>query len=281
MRYNSDGRKGLVDIECEILKLYDNSDLTVLNIAKRLCIGKSTVFNYLKKNNRRRYSWHGVDKSSFSEFTPASCYWAGFIAADGNISNKLTNVHIELNYKDAGHIVKALGFVKDIAPKIVYGEKDIQFKGAPVCKVKFCKADISSTDIVRSLCDNFNITPNKSFTIQPPTKIPEHLISHYIRGYFDGDGSIYWNKSHKCGIFNICSGSKDMLVWIGSAIRNNVDYDFSPKAFSLRPSATIYFIERSHKSAEKIFHWIYKDSVEEIRLDRKYERYLEYTNTTH
>ena len=35
-------------------------------------------------------------------------------------------------------------------------------------------------------------------------------------------------------------------------------------------------ISYSGKNAKKILDWIYKNSNEKLRLDRKYERYLEY-----
>ena len=29
--------------------------------------------------------------------------------------------------------------------------------------------------------------------------IPEHIVRHFLRGYFDGDGCISWDKRYKCG----------------------------------------------------------------------------------
>ena len=42
------------------------------------------------------------------------------------------------------------------------------------------------------------MVPNKSLVVNFPTCVPENLIRHFIRGYYDGNGSIYMNiKSEK------------------------------------------------------------------------------------
>lgn len=39
-------------------------------------------------------------------------------------------------------------------------------------------------------------TQRKSLTLRFPTpdKVPDHLMHHFIRGYFDGDGCIFWKR---------------------------------------------------------------------------------------
>lgn len=36
--------------------------------------------------------------------------------------------------------------------------------------------------------------PNKSLKLKFPTTVPDKLIRHFVRGYFDGDGSIAKNE---------------------------------------------------------------------------------------
>lgn len=43
----------------------------------------------------------------------------------------------------------------------------------------------------------YNIVPNKTYTYEPVALDPE-LMSHYFRGYFDGDGCLtVWNKKYE------------------------------------------------------------------------------------
>ena len=49
-------------------------------------------------------------------------------------------------------------------------------------------------DLIKQGC-----VPNKSLILTFPNKyqVPKNLINHFIRGYFDGDGSIYeYSKTH-------------------------------------------------------------------------------------
>ena len=46
---------------------------------------------------------------------------------------------------------------------------------------------------------NLGIVSNKSLTLQFPKNIPNSLIKHYLRGYFDGDGSISTNGTNRNG----------------------------------------------------------------------------------
>lgn len=52
------------------------------------------------------------------------------------------------------------------------------------------------------MCDDLiklNIVPNKGFHLDFPKNIPKDLIRHYLRGYFDGDGSICTNGLNRNG----------------------------------------------------------------------------------
>ena len=261
MNYNSAGRKNVMNFEQEILSLYD-SGILIKDICSKLKICSYTVVKYLRKNNRRRYIVHTFDDSSFSSFSPESCYWAGFLAADGNIDKELNYIMLNLHSKDVKHIEKLLNFVKDENPSI----KNNGFVGY---------ATINSRKIVQNIIDLFEVVPKKSFTLRPPNKIPEGFAKHYVRGYFDGDGCISKTKKNRL-IFKVYSGSKDILTWMSKIIKNNTEYGFSDKSLGLIKNRSIYCVESSGKSAKAILDWLYKDSTPETRLDRKYERYLSY-----
>lgn len=258
------------ELEKEVLDMYD-SGVAIRDIYLKLNIGHGTVYRYLKNSKRNRCISHTFDDNMFSCFTAENCYWAGFIGADGAINKKSNSIRVLLSTKDKGHIKKLAVFSKD---------KNFVIKDLERTKNKintFCSfLDINSTKIVKNLNDNFNITPNKCFTLRPPDNIPEELIKHYIRGYFDGDGWISWNKINNNVEFGICSDSADLLLWVSNNIKKQVDYKFSEKSLSVRPTSSIYRIGASGKVAKAIFDWVYLNSTQKIRLDRKYNKYLDY-----
>ena len=127
----------------------------------------------------------------FSEDNEKSFYWAGFIAADGNIEKYKPRLTISLSSIDRQHLEK---FKNDLSFSgkifdIIREDKRINFNK----KYNSSYIRITSRQIINDL-SRFNITSNKSKTYQ----FPEHLsdnknIRHFIRGIIDGDGWIYKN----------------------------------------------------------------------------------------
>lgn len=49
---------------------------------------------------------------------------------------------------------------------------------------------LTSDNMFVDLCKH-GCVPNKSLILTFPRTIPDNLIHHFIRGYFDGDGSVF------------------------------------------------------------------------------------------
>ena len=113
---------------------------------------------------------------------------------------------------------------------------------------------------------------SKILTFPNRNQVPDNLINHFIRGYFDGDGSL--SKSSKgrwqC---SICSTSKfnERLIQIilsntGAECKmykdNNCHESYSRISFGVKEKIL------------KFLNWIYKGS--EIHLTRKYNKYLNF-----
>lgn len=110
-------------------------------------------------------------------------YWLGFIYADGNLSKrerKQKSLAIELSQKDISHLEK---FAKIFNSKVCcYEEK------------KSCKVTITSKKIWEDI-QKYNIFPNKTYIENfVLSKVPEDWQSHFIRGFFDGDGNFSNNQ---------------------------------------------------------------------------------------
>lgn len=227
---------------------YDISIWTLLDNFKKLGI-KKTI---------RRFQ----NDEFFKVITPESCYWAGFIAADGWITKY--QLGIELSRVDKNQIEN---FIKSID-----GNNKINYRKRN--GFKYSSVYINSKQIIKDLKDNFNIIPNKTLILEPPKKMPEEFISHFIRGYIDGDGSIGWHKHNQKMRLNICSGSKQFLEWIVDEIKLNCETG-NPKIRCVK-GKELYTIEFMGKQVENILFWIYKNSNKKTRLLRKYSNYNKY-----
>lgn len=108
----------------------------------------------------------------------------------------------------------------------------------------------------------------KSNTAHYPT-ISSELDSHFIRGVFDGDGCISRTRNGKNGKWAIdfgILGTQQLLT--GISVR------LPEKLTVCHKKNNLYEIGTSYDKARRILEWIYQDS-ESLRLDRKYERYIE------
>lgn len=137
---------------------------------------------------------------------------------------------------------------------------------------KDCRINISGEWFVKALEKNFNIVPQKTKILKFPRQIPEEFLPDYIRGYFDGDGCISQTNGYLHISFT--SGSKIFLNEIinyffnkGILINNK---NGKPKIYE-NSNAINYFCQ----NAFEILKILYENSYEEIRLTRKYNKYIE------
>lgn len=266
---NRVGCKGY-DIDNKIIvNLYINDGLTMKEIGTKLGISHWTVLDKLKKHGVKKNTRHKVNHKSFNAPDKENCYWAGFLAADGCVSSKLSRVEVELQHTDSSHLKKLCKFA-DRDTKL-WTRKRIRDNKT----FKYSSVSLVSKKIVKDLESNFNITPNKSLTLSPPV-LSKDLDKHFIRGYIDGDGCIGWHKHDNKPRLHVVSGSKDMLTWIKSIVASNVSNVGSP---GIRQNDNKYELEYNGSQVYGILDWLYTGSTKDTRLQRKYERYKEYSKT--
>lgn len=93
--------------------------------------------------------------------------------------------------------------------------------------------------------------------------MPERLINHFIRGYFDGDGSISITKSNRQPHLNLL-GSKSFLSTVQKILVNVCGVSYT----KIRKSSQIYSMSYGGKlNCKAIRDYLYKDST--IYLERK------------
>jgi Mor family transcriptional regulator len=227
---------------CDLSKIYN------ISVGKAYRILKSCGVVY---RGARKYR---IDTDIFSTYTQNSCYWAGFIAADGNVF-KYT-LKIALKKDDVGHLKKFLDFAK-----ADYKIKEMK---------KYVSVSINSKKIVGDLKARFNIIPRKSLILQPPINLPKNMLKHYLRGYFDGDGSVYWSSNIRACFI---SGSPYIMKWFKNVIFNSLEID---KNVWKNKKKNEYRISLYGSKAVRMLNWMYNGSA--IYLDRKANRYRELLN---
>ena len=150
---------------CELLK--DRTTYSINHKAHKLGLHR------IQKSGK-----YTVDDKFFDIWSPESAYTFGFLCSDGNVGIKGTYFGLHIHKKDKQIVNLIRNAMKSNQRIREYGNY-IDFK-------------IYNKRLTRRLI-GLGCTPRKSLTLKFPT-VPDSYINHFVRGYYDGDGSIFFNK---------------------------------------------------------------------------------------
>lgn len=245
-------------------------------IAKIVGANRKTVSYYLRQKgfeSNQKYVRH-VDTAKLRKYdysfenifnsidTPEKAYWLGLLYADGDISAAKNTISLNLKEADYEHLVAFKSFLgagnKIAKKKKVEGDKEyIEYRIG-------LDSSIMKNDLIRQGC-----CPRKTFKILFPTcdQVPVHLLSHFVRGYYDGDGSIERGSNTKpSGVFELL-GTEEFLIgfmkWTG--LHHNSVNGFK--------HSDIKRVAYSGRFARLIFEKIYDNA--NFYLKRKHDQYLD------
>lgn len=123
--------------------------------------------------------------------------------------------------------------------------------------------------------EKLGVYPRKSLIIKFP-EVPKKYLPDFIRGVFDGDGSVYFdNRSLKSPLRSkFVSGSNDFIVGLQKELeelnlpRRTIYKQKTKNGWS-------YSIVFGHSGSIKLFEILYRNGKKSIFLERKYKRFLE------
>jgi|SRR5690606_34902794 len=205
---------------------------------------------------------HYINHNFFETIdTEEKAYWLGFIAADGNINETHYSISLSLAEKDYDHLIKFKESLSlDWLPKRKSKPKDF-FNNKRQTEYISYVYSFGSIKMYHDLL-YYGIFPRKSLDLKPPQNLSEGLIRHWIRGYFDGDGSVYFDENHylRLGI----TGTFDILEFIS---------DFCHLSLIPKINKNSYQILSGSMKARDFLGFIYNNST--IFLERKKKLYEE------
>lgn len=257
----------------DIIKEYLDGN-SIDKISKKHNISYKRVSNFLHENNipirsnkenSRRYScnfdfFENID-------TEHKAYWLGFIAADGYIScnrkHSSDAFGISIGIVDKEHLDK---LNKDLESNHPIHEYEIK-QGYKVGN-KYVRLLISNNKMVSDL-KKHGIKEHKSLTIEFPETVPEELMCHYLRGYFDGNGSWSRNQGKNFWYAFDLTSTKEFLT--GTCAFLGLPCVLSQR-FPERKKNNYRFRIDNREKVWRIMELFYSEAT--VYLDRKYERYL-------
>lgn len=263
-------------MENKIIQDYKNG-MSGCKLAEKYEMKTHQVYYILKKNgvqsrsNKENSKKYKHDEDFFEVInTEAKAYWLGFIYADGYISIAKTGQKvfgISLSITDKEHLEQ---FKKDIKATNPINEYNSTGYGNGNT---YCRIAITSEKTVNDLIDK-GVVEHKSNVLTFPTEeqVPKHLMHHFIRGYFDGDGCITSYKVQGYDRYKTSFvGTYDFLQSINEIINEKYNI-LIPKLHKRKAEHEIYSLEYSSCKRSKIlYEYMYNEAT--IYLNRKYKKY--------
>lgn len=235
----------------------------------RLRLGKWLEEVGIKTTKGNHYRKYFHDEDFFEVIdTEEKAYWLGFMFADGYIVNHEDNYGqdqfgISVAEDSADIIEKFKASLKATNP-IRYDYSDKKFGKQTLHKLVLC-----SQKTVNDLIDK-GCTKQKTLTLEPPKHVPKNLIRHFLRGFFDGDGTLCRSQkknSTYTGFYVSFTTTKVVAEWICSIMGMGSVYKEE------RRENTWYWRLNGNQQVIKFYHYLYDEAT--LWMDRKYNKFQE------
>jgi len=239
------------------------SGTPIQQVMDKYHVSYASIYNTIKKHNLK-YNYPGnriiqFDTRYFQDInTEHKAYWLGFLFADGSIQSttkgiKPNRVSLTVSESDKDILVK---FTKDI--NMSQEQIKISYRQQGYKPGNFCYVYCNSTDMVSDLIEHgFTVSKKEREQL---INVPSNLMHHFIRGYFDGDGSISTE-------FNITSEGNivpiiyEILVTECNLPRTKVSY--TKNSYRIRWGGT--------NELKRIGTYLYHDAT--IYIERKFNKF--------
>ena len=205
----------------------------------------------IQSQNARKWP---INQNYFKIWSRNMAYMLGFWFADGCIyGGKMFDITVHAKDKY---------IIKKFAEELGYQGPLYDYVDQQAARLNFSCVVIYS-DIIQ-----LGGTERKSLTCKFP-KVPEEFLSDFIRGYFDGDGSVYDVKGKRVNS-SFCCGSFDFLKTLWDLLKQRAGVQggsyYAPN----------YVLKFGKKDSEKIAKYMYKNNPELflLRKKTKFEKYF-------
>ena len=251
------------DIVDKIIK--DYKTLSIKNIMKKYNISSPKIHVILKLNNieitpsayHKNYK-NKVNHDFFNVIdTEEKAYWLGFLYADGYNDTKFYQIELSLKEEDFEMVNL---FKSTLSSSYKTTKREINLNG----KIFYSYRHIIYSKKLSKRLEELGCPKNKSLILKFPIKdiVPNNLMHHFMRGYFDGDGCISGTKF-------MLNGTKQFLDLFIEILRNNTD--ISKAGYWGMDGKAYRWTHAGKKDLKLIGKFLYKDA--HIYLKRKYDKF--------
>jgi len=272
----------------ELIEKYYSGELKFKELCEIYQVSVPTMYKYFNKfgiKRRLNIVKESIKHDFFNKIdSEEKAYILGFYIADGSVYKGDSHQGYKFSIGISTLDIDILEKIRDIlSPNANINFSDERINNYGIKTNTMCKLSISSKDIVNTLCD-FGLGENKTYLTKSIINIvPEELMFHFIRGYFDGDGHIGYSKVSKKHVakqdeekiynyinynFSIISLDHSILLEISNFLEK---FNFTISKRIDKNCLTISIHQKSE--IESIFNLLYKNST--IFMNRKYNKFKE------
>jgi len=209
-----------------------------------------------------------VDESAFDELDERKAALFGLLMADGRLSRSGRQRHLTLclALREPGPVYllkEVLGAEHDVRVYQPVGPEDYIYALSH-------SLSIMVSDHLSTRLQGLGMTHPKP--TRCPTGIPQSLESHFVRGYFEGDGSVWWWQP-RTRSYSGCTNSNiavhpPMAKWLSSIFERE---GVIGGCYQMNGCLRLVF---GKASSEKLYHYLYGGATT-ILLPEKKRRFEE------
>lgn len=206
--------------------------------------------------------------------TEAKAYWLGFLYADGCITDGGC-INLLLAGYEKDHLAK---FKQAINAEHRLEERSDKMTSAKgVTRMQACVKIRLHSKLMCLHLKRLGVGPRKTLSLQFPTsdQVPDHLLHHFIRGYFDGDGCIcHCNQDRYHGSWQFSIVSADVFI---ERLKEVLLKHVKIGSWTIYPhpesEGVSYFSVRCVPDINRLRDYLYRDAT--VYLERKRLKFAE------
>lgn len=268
----------------DIKKKYLEENMSSQEIADFYKVKRHRINYLLEKHGiqksfseaRREYK---LDEHFFDEIdTPNKAYILGFFYADGYNNSINNSMYLSLKDTDEDILQDIKRYIGTDRPLFHFiGKRN---DGSPDRKM------VSLIMSSKHMCEMFakyGCPTAKTFALKFPDFLREDLYSHFIRGYFDGDGCAsivkendFKKKRARTRLNITMVSSAEFCYGLQNFLKNKCDINFNVNKISGHKEENRIIRSGSNQETKKFMDYIYRDA--DLYMKRKHNKFVEYFN---
>lgn len=247
----------------QIISDYTEKGLTCAEIGKQYHAKADTIGKYLKewgvplKGNKTKNRL--LKENYFSNIDcPQKAYFLGLLFADGSVvldNKRSASISLELQEEDK-EVLVILQKELNSTGTLYYNKRSNRDNGTYTFSVR---CNQMASDLAK-----YNIVPNKTYITEKVIP-PEKFLIDFLRGYIDGDGSLYYSGNY----WHLSiTGHNEQVIMNFQQLLNNLILNKKPNKLTYYNK--VYKAIWNGEQAIELMKILYTNA--EIYLPRKYKK---------